>query len=62
MAVVKVRGVVVRGIKAGTGDGEPLNELAMDVGDGADEFEDKWGLLGTTWNNNIIKYFLFGDC
>lgn len=41
MAVVKVRGVVVRGIKAGTGDGEPLNELAMDVGDGADEFEDK---------------------
>lgn len=39
MAVVKVSGVVVRGMKAGTGDGEPLKELAMDVGDGAEECE-----------------------
>lgn len=39
VAVVKVSGVVVRGMKVGTGDGEPLKELAMDVGDGAVELE-----------------------
>ena len=40
VAVVKVSGVVVRGIKAGTGEGDPLKPgppLPRDVGDGADE-------------------------
>lgn len=44
VAVVKVRGAVVRGMKAGTGLGEPLNELVIGVGDGADEEPDPWPL------------------
>lgn len=42
MAVVNVRGAVVRGIKAGTGLGEPLNELVIGVGDGAEEDPETW--------------------
>lgn len=49
VAVVKVSGVVVRGMKAGTGDGEPLKEL-LRVGEGADEGDDKWLMaLGRGW-------------
>lgn len=44
VAVVKVSGAVVRGMKAGTGLGEPLNELVMGVGEGADEEPDPWPL------------------
>lgn len=49
VAVVKVSGVVVRGMKAGTGDGEPL-KLLLRVGEGADEGDDKWPMvLGSGW-------------
>lgn len=40
VAVVNVSGAVVRGMKAGTGLGEPLNELVIGVGEGADEEPD----------------------
>lgn len=42
VAVVNVNGVVVLGMNEGTGDGDPLNELGRDVGDGADGGEFKW--------------------
>ena len=45
VAVVNVSGVVVLGMKAGTGDGDPLKELARGVGDGADDGEDRWLML-----------------
>lgn len=50
VAVVKVSGVVVLGMNAGTGDGDPLYELARDVGEGADDDELRWFklLLETT--------------
>lgn len=40
--MVKVSGVVVLGMNDGTGDGDPLYELARDVGEGADEDELRW--------------------
>lgn len=42
---MNVSGVVVLGMKAGTGDGEPLYELFSDVGEGAAEGDVKW-LMG----------------
>jgi len=42
VAVVKVSGAVVRGMKAGTGLGEPLKELAMGVGEGAEDEPEPW--------------------
>ena len=40
--MVKVSGAVDLGMKAGTGLGEPLNELVNGVGDGADEDPLTW--------------------
>lgn len=45
---MNVSGVVVRGMKGGTGEGDPLKELPMEVGDGAVEFEARCWLFGTT--------------
>lgn len=43
--MVNVSGVVVLGINDGTGDGDPLYELARDVGDGAEDEGFRWFIL-----------------